>query len=218
MEEAKKQLESNIIKKINILNDISTTLENKKESIENSIDSVPNSFSNLISQKDYNQGKQICKELKKLNSQLISIDDVKKKIGPKKNDICFETFESDEIDISLPQNGQYLEELKIYDNEIKIIPEHKSQFKIDLLGGNFIFTLTIYIGNEYYEKYHPMFRGYFMVVNDENRLEYANLIGSVYANGVQILTVELEYDNFIKIIGKNPKFKLICCVDKVYYK
>ena len=218
MEEAKKQLESNIIKKINILNDISTTLENKKESIENSIDSVPNSFSNLISQKDYNQGKQICKELKKLNSQLISIDDVKKKIGPKKNDICFETFESDEIDISLPQNGQYLEELKIYDNEIKIIPEHKSQFKIDLLGGNFIFTLTIYIGKEYYEKYHPMFRGYFMVVNDENRLEYANLIGSVYANGVQILTVELEYDNFIKIIGKNPKFKLICCVDKVYYK
>ena len=57
-----------------------------------------------------------------------------------------------------------------------------------------------------------------MVINAENRFEYANLIGSVYANGIQILTVELEYNNFIKIIGKNPKFKLICCVDKVYYK
>ena len=218
IEEAKKQFESNIIQKINILKDISTTLENKKDSIENSIDSVPNSFSNLISQKDYNQGKQICKELKKLNAQLISIDDIKKKIEPKKNNICFETFESDMIDISLPQNGQYLEELKIYDNEIKICPEHKSQFKIDLLGGNFIFTLMIDIGNEYYEKYHPMFRGYFMVINTENRFEYANLIGSVYANGTQILTVELEYNNFIKIVGEKAKFKLICCVDKVYYK
>ena len=218
IEEAKKQLESNIIEKINILKDISTTLENKKETIENSIDSVPNSFSNLISQKDYNQGKQICKELKKLNAQLISIDDVKKKIGPKMNNICFETFESDEIDISLPQNGLYLEELKIYDNEIKIIPEHQSRFKIDLLGGNFIFTLAINIGNEYYEKYHPIFRGYFTVKNEENRLEYANLIGSIYSNGTQILTVELEYDNFIKIIGEKAKFKLVCCVDKVYYK
>ena len=218
IEEAKKQFESKIIEKINILKDISTTLGNKKDTIENSIDSVPNSFSNLISQKDYNQGKQICKELKKLNAQLISIDDIKKKIEPKKNNICFETFESDIIDITLPQNGQYLEELKIYDNEIKIIPEHKSQFKIDLLGGNFIFTLMINIGNEYYEQYHPMFRGYFMVINTENRFEYANLIGSVYANGIQILTVELEYNNFIKIVGEKAKFKLICCVDKVYYK
>ena len=218
LEETKKQLESNFIEKINLLKNISTTIENKKDSVENSIDSVPNSFSNIISQNDLNQGKLICKELKKLNELFLPLNDIKPKLNSKNNNLYYESFESEEINIVLPENGQYLEELKIYDDEIKLIPEHKSRFKIDLLGGNFIFTLSLDIGNEYYNKYHPIFRGYFILINSNNRCEYANFIGSLYSHGIQILSIELEYDNIKNIIGEKNKCKIICCVDKIYYK
>ena len=218
IEDMKKELEWNFVEKINLLRDLSTKIENKKENIENSIDSVPNSFSNIISQKDFNQGKQICKELKKLNAQLIPLDEIKQKISSRKFNLYFETFESEEINISLPENGNYLEELKIFDNEIKLIPEHQSKLKIDLLGGNFIFTLSIKIEDEYYNKYHPTFKGYFILINPDTKCEYANFIGSIYTNGIQILSIELEFDNVKKIIGEKNKFKIICCVDKIYYK
>ena len=218
IEDTKKELEWNFVEKINLLRDLSTKIENKKENIENSIDSVPNSFSNIISQKDFNQGKQICKELKKLNAKLMPLNEIKQKISLKKFNLCFETFESDEINISPPENGNYLEELKIFENEIKLIPEHQSKLKIDLLGGNYIFTLSITLGDDYYYKYNPTFKGYFILINPDNKCEYANFIGSIYANGVQILSVELEFDNVKKIIGEKNKFKIICCVDKIYYR
>ena len=218
LEETKKEIEWNFIEKINILKDLSTSIGTKKENIENSIDSVPNSFSNIISQKDLNQGKQIFKELKKLNSQLIPLEDLNPKIESKKNNLYFESFESEEINLVLPQNGIYLEELNVCDKEINLINGHQSKFKIDLLGGCFVFTLSINVGNEYYIKYHPMFRGLFMLINSEKRCEYANFIGNIFTNGVQILSVELEYEKIKKIIGEKNEFKIICFVDKVYYK
>ena len=218
LEEAKKELEWSFKEKINIIKDLSSSITNKKEIIENSIDSVPNSFSNIIAQKDFTQGKQIFKELKKLNSQLIPLEGLNPKYESKENNLYYETFQSEEINLVLPQNGIYLEELKIIDKEIKLIDEHESRFKIDLLGGNFVFTLTIKIGNEYYNKYHPMFKGYFILINSEKKCEYANFIGNIYTNEVQILTIELEYEKIKKIIGENNEFKIICLVDKIYYK
>ena len=218
LEEAKKELEWNYIEKINILKDLSKTAEDKIENIENSIDSVPNSFSNIIIQKDFNQGKQIFKELKKINSQIIPLEELNPKKESKKNNIYFETFESDEINLVLPENGIYLEELNIYDNEIKLIDQHQCKLKIDLLGGNFIFTLTIKLENEYYNKYHPMFKGYFILINSENRCEFANFMGNIYTNGEQILSIELGFEDIKNIIGESNKFRIICGVDKIYYK
>ena len=186
--------------------------------MENSIDSVPNSFINIINQKDLIQGKQILKELKKINSQLKSLDDLNIKIKSKKNNIYLETFESEEINLKLPENGQYLEELNICNKEINLMNEHKSRFKIDLLGGNFVFTLSINIGSDYYNKYHPMFRGFFMLINSEKRCEYSNFIGNIYTNGVQILSVELVYENLKNIIGEKNEFTIICFLYKFYYK
>ena len=108
LDETKKELEWNFIEKINILNYLSSSIEKEKESLENSIDSVPNSFSNILAQKDLIQYKQIFKELKKLNSQLRDLEDLNPKIESKKNNFYYETFESEEINIVLPQNGIYL--------------------------------------------------------------------------------------------------------------
>jgi len=151
--------------------------------------------------------------LKKLNSQLIPLEDLNPKIESKKNNLYFESFESEEINLVLPQNGIYLEELNVCDKEINLINGHQSKFKIDLLGGCFVFTLSINVGNEYYIKYHPMFRGLFMLINSEKRCEYANFIGNIFTNGVQILSVELEYEKIKKIIGEKNEFKIICFVD-----
>ena len=70
----------------------------------------------------------------------------------------------------------YLEELKICDKEIKLLNDHKSGFKIHLLGGNFAFTLSIKVENEYYNKYHLNFRGYFMLINSKKRCEFTIFI------------------------------------------
>ena len=218
LEETKNELEWSFMEKINLLKDLITKIEKQKEDLENSIDSVPNSFDNIINQKDFIQGKLILKELKKLNSQLIPEEELNPKKQSKKNDIYYETFESEEINLELPQYGIYMEELNIYDKEINFIIGHQSNFKIDLLGGNFIFTLSIKVGKDYYNQYHPSFKGFFMLINSENKIEWAKFIGNIYTNGVQILSVELSYDNIKKIIGENNNFKIICCVNKSYYK
>ena len=218
LEETKKETELNFMEKINLLKDLSKNIESKKEVLENSIDSVPNSFINIINQKDLIQGKQILKELKKLNSQLKSFEDLNPRKEENKTNIYFETFESDEINLKLPQNGQYLEELNICNKKINLMNEHECRLKMDLLGGNLVCTLSIKIDSNYYNKYHPMFRGYLMLINSDKRCEYSNFFGNIYTNGVQILSVELVYESIKKIIGEKNEFKIICSVDKIYYK
>ena len=218
LEETKKETELNFMEKINLLKDLSKNIESKKEVLENSIDSVPNSFINIINQKDLIQGKQILKELKKLNSQLKSFEDLNPRKEENKTNIYFETFESDEINLKLPQNGQYLEELNICNKKINLMNEHECRLKMDLLGGNLVCTLSIKIESNYYNKYHPMFRGYLMLINSDKRCEYSNFFGNIYTNGVQILSVELVYESIKKIIGEKNEFKIICSVDKIYYK
>ena len=86
------------------------------------------------------------------------------------------------------------------------------------MGGYFIFTLSIKIEKEYYDKYHPKFRGYYLLINSEQRCEHANFMGNIYTNGFQILSVEVPFEVIKEIIGNNNNFKVICVVDKTYFK
>ena len=218
LNEAKKNLEEKYIEEMSRLEELSNSILAKQEKIENSIDSVPNSFNNIINKKDYVQGYQILQELKKLNHELIPKNDIKNKNSGFKDNLYFESYESNEVNIILPENGAYKEELKICDNKINLIPEQESKIKIELLGGNLIFTLSIKIEPEYYNKYHPLFKGYFMLINNENKIEYTSFIGNIYVGGEQILSTEFAYEDIKNVIGGNNNFKIICCVDKICYK
>ena len=206
LNEAKKNLEEKYIEEMSRLEELSNSILAKQEKIENSIDSVPNSFNNIINKKDYVQGYQILQELKKLNHELIPKNDIKNKNSGFKDNLYFESYESNEVNIILPENGAYKEELKICDNKINLIPEQESKIKIELLGGNLIFTLSIKIEPEYYNKYHPLFKGYFMLINNENKIEYTSFIGNIYAGGEQILSTEFAYEDIKNVIGGNNNF------------
>ncbi len=189
-------------------------MENYKEDIENAIDSVPNSFNNIVERNDFGQGEQILEELKKLSKKFNLEDQYNNKLKIK-NHLCLEWFESDFIRFNFPQHGNYIEEIIILDKELDFIKDHKTKLKIQLLGGSIIFILSIDIDKDYYEQHLPKFFGHFNFLNSENKLMYCIFYGNVYTEGVQILTAELSFEKF----GQNLEyFDMKLNVIKNYYK
>ena len=217
LDSIKKEISTKFIDQINNIKDIIKSAKNKKEKIENSIDSIPNSFNNIINENDYGQGGQILEELKKLNKEVISNEQLEQKSKIKSN-LFFESFESEKINLILPNNGNYQEELKIIDKELNFIPEHKCKLSIQLLGGNIHFSITLKVDNEYYLNHNPKFYGHFILINSKKRTEYSIFGGNYYANGNQILSVDFDFNEIKGLLDDNISCNLIFYITKSYYK
>ena len=174
-------------------------------------------INNIIDCHIYGQGHQILEELKKINGQIISEDEVKKKLDIKSN-LFFEFHESDKINLFLPENNNYIEEYIIFDNQIEFIPETICKLKIQLLGGNLVLVLSIEIKEEYYLKNQPKFYTYFIFKNKAKNYFDTLFNGDAYSNGIQILTTELDLDQVKKVLNNNNNFVVILNTIKTYYK
>ena len=217
LEMIKKENEQKCDEQINQLNELKKKIMKQKENIDNSIDSVPNSFNNIIERNDYGQGEQILEELKKLNTKYDNKEENFEKYNFKLN-LCFEWFESENIKINLPNEGNYVEEFIFFDKQINIIPEHICKFKAQLLGGNMVFILSIEINDEYYLKNNPKFYVHFVFRNIDNNNLYCVFYGDIYSNGVEILSAELSFEEVKKVFDKENSFELKLNVLKSYYK
>ena len=213
----KKENEEKYNEQINQLNELKTNLMKEKENIDNSIDSVPNSFNNIIERDDYGQGEQILEELKKLNKKFVRKEEYFEKYNFKSN-LCFEWFESESIKLNLPNEGNYVEELIFFDKEIDFIPGHICKFKTQLLGGNMVFILSIEINDEYYYKNNPKFYAHFVFRNLDNNNLYCVFYGDIYSNGVEILSAELSFEQVKEVLDNEKSFDLKLNVLKTYYK
>ena len=117
------------------LKNILEKTKEKKESIENSIESVPNSFNNIIQRNDLVQGKLIFEDLKKINNKIISKEEIEEK-KEIKTDLFIESYKIDNIQLTFPINGQYIEEFNVINKDLDFIQGHPCKIQINLLGGN----------------------------------------------------------------------------------
>jgi hypothetical protein len=215
LENIKKEAEKKFDNQINDLNNLKSKISTDRKDIENAIDSVPNSFNNIIERNDFGQGEEILEELQKLSKKF----DLKQYYNSAlniKNNLCCEWFESDLIkfDFELPQ-VDYIEEIILFEKELDIIKDHEAKLKLQLLGGNFIFVLSIKIDKEYYNKHLPNFYAHMVFINQEKAYIYCVFYGNVYTDGVQILTAELNYEDFKR---KLDSLEMKLNVIKSYYK
>ena len=209
----------------NELKNISNGLIPKKEEIEYRIASIPNGFNNIINSNDYAQGTVISNELKKLNNFDGNKENEikeKSKVNPR---LFIESFESDVIEFSLPNNGQFNEGYEIYKQQINIIPNCPSMLNIKFLANKIYITFTINIASPLNDPKYPTFYAYITFSNQNYGLEYMSLTNQNIPNSQnnrnirqQINIAELDAQQFFSLFGEDKKIKMKLYITKIHYE
>jgi hypothetical protein len=202
--------------KMKLKNILEKTKE-KKESIENSIESVPNSFNNIIQRNDLVQGKLIFEDLKKINKNIISKEEIEDKKEINTN-LFIESYHSKNIQLTFPDNGQYIEEFNIINKNLDFIQGHPCKLQISLLGGNVNISLLINVNKKFYEENEPKFYGHFEITNSLKKLQFSSFQSQIYSDEYQILTNEFNFKEIRDMISLDNKFDFSLFIIKNYYK
>ena len=211
----KLKLEEKYVKKIKEMKYIMKLLKDKQNDINKGINEYPNIINGIIKENKIEKMKKILDDLKKYNNYLSDLEDIQKRSLFQKN-ICFESYESDPIEIRIPNNGEYLEELYLLRRELDFIQDTKIQVNSQLLGGSIFFSIIIPINNDFYEKHQPNYYGYVLFLG-KNCGEYA--IFSDYSNkDCEILSVDFNFSKIKIILDENYQCKLEFHIFKYYYK
>jgi hypothetical protein len=209
----------------NELKNISNGLIPRKEEIEYRIASIPNGFNNIINSNDYAQGTVISNELKKLNA----FDDNKEneikeksKVNPR---LFIESFESDYLEFSLPNNGQFNEGYEIYKQNLNIIPNYTSTLNLKFLANKIYISFIINISLPLNDPKYPTFYAYITFSNKNYGLEYMSLINQNIPNSQnnrnirqQINLAELDAQQFLSLFGEDQKIRMKLYISKVHYE
>ena len=202
--------------KMKLKNILEKTKE-KKESIENSIESVPNSFNNIIQRNDLVQGKLIFEDLKKINNKIISKEEIEEK-KEIKTDLFIESYKIENIQLTFPINGQYIEEFNVINKDLDFIQGHPCKLQINLLGGNVNCSLLINVKKKFYEENEPKFYGHLEIINSSRKVEFSIFQSNIYSDEYQILTTEFNFSEIRDMISFDNNFYLTLFVIKSYYK
>jgi len=95
-------------------------------------------------------------ELKSLNNLDVSENQIEKIANVKKM-IKFEQFESEYIEIELPNNGKYIDEYKVIDKELDFIPGTKCKLNCQMFMNKIFFNLSLEINNQLFDEYSMKF-------------------------------------------------------------
>jgi hypothetical protein len=209
----------------NELKNISNGLIPKKEEIEYRIASIPNGFNNIINSNDYAQGTVISNELKKLNkfdgNKENEIKE-KSKVNPR---LFIESFESDAIEFSLPNNRQFNEGNEIYQQQLNIIQNYPSMLNIKYLANKIYISFIINISLPLNHPKYPTFYAYITFSNQNYGLEYMSLTNQNIPNSQnnsnirqQMNLAELDAQQFFSLFGEDQKIRMKLYIVKIHYE
>ena len=217
LETVKKEMNKKFNEEKERLRNIINKTKEKEESIENSVESVPNSFNNIIQRNDLVQGKLIFEDLKKINKNLISKEEIDNKKEVKTN-LFIGSYNIKNIQVIFPNNGQYVEELNVINKDLDFISGHPCKLQINLLGGNVNITLLINVKKKFYEENEPKFYGHFEITNSSKKLEFCIFQNQIYSDEYQILTLEFNYREIKDMVCFDNKLDISLFIVKSYYK
>lgn len=208
----KTDLKAKYDNKINKIKSILNTLNNKKNNITNKLQKPPNLMLDLNNEE---KSKKILEELTNLNNIGLSEIDIEKEVNFKKM-IKYEQFESEYIEIKLPNNGEYIEEFKVIDKELNFIPNTKCKLNCQLLMNNIFFSLVIEINKQFIEEHSLKFICILI-------FETKNIINNILPKGVRtnnemIFSTQFDFNVVKNIINKDGKYYCKFNIVKFYYK
>ena len=208
---------------------ILNSLTSQKERIDNSINSIPIGFNNIINSNDHVQGNIMSEELKRLNKINNNIEDdikEKSKMHPK---LFVENYESNLIEIKIPYGGQYNEGNEIFNQNINIIPNNPCKLVIKYLQNQVYISLSIDINLPLNSPEYPKFYSYIIIRNQKYGLEFTNLSNQVFPQDImrandgrilaqQINNIDFDFQQFIYLSGEEKIVKMKLFITKVYFK
>ena len=211
----KTQTICNYNKKIKAIKNALNILKNKKNEIDKSILSFNNHFNRLKDGNNMEQFKKYQKVLKNLNIYPYDKDEIEKKSIFQK-DICCERYESDFIEIEIPNNGHYVEELNVISKQLIFIPNANCKLQSQLLNDSIVFTLVFEINDKFYQKHNPKYLGNLFIFS--KKICECQRFANYYNKGIQVFSLQFEYSKLKSLFDENNKCQLKFHVSKIYYK
>ena len=208
----KNDIKSKYDKKILDMKSILNTMKNKKRLIQNKIQNPPNLMMELNSEENC---KKILEELKSLNYLGMNEVDLENESKFQKTIKC-EQYETEPIEIKLPNNGQYIEEYTIINQELNFIPDIKSKLNCQLLLNNCILTFVMKIDKNFINQHSEKFIGYLYLENNANK-KSKSLEGNLFNNEI-ILSAQYDFNEIKKIMNYDDKWYCKINITKFYYK
>ena len=205
-------IDSKYDKKIKQLKSLLNLLNEKKRKLINTMQNPPNLIGKLNNEKE---SKKILEQLKALNNLEIKEKDILKDVNDKKAIKC-EQFESELIEIKLPNNGSYVEEYKIINTELKFIPDMKCTLNCQLLMNNFIFSLVMKVNKKFVIEHNTKILGYFYIESKNMQNVLSPEGGST--NDELIFSVQCEFNLIKDMIDKDGQCFCRILITKFYYK
>ncbi len=207
------------------LKSILEKLKIQKNTIENSISSIPNGFNNIINSNDYVQGGVLSQELKKINQVDRGLKNKIQEKTKKTPMLYIENYESDYLEFQLPFGGKYQEEAEVINKKLNFIPEFPCRLLMKFLQKKIYISLCIDINIPLNSFEVPKFFTYITLKNKKYGLEFSNLSDQTFlqnnANrGIrqQINAIDMEAEQFLYLVEENNKIRLKIFVIKIYYK
>lgn len=211
---------------------ILNNLKNQKDSVENSITSIPNGFNNIVNSNDYVQGSVVSKELKKINKIDETLEDniiEKSKINPK---LFIENYETDYLEIKIPFGGQYNEGMELFNQQINIIPDFPSRLLLKYLQNKIFISFSIDINLPLNAEDYPIFYTYITIKNNKYGIEFLNLSNQVLPQSFvqqgnqnqggrirqQVNSSDLNARQFLYLGGDEKTIRMKIYIIKIYYK
>ena len=206
-------------------------LQNKNSQIEDKISTIPYGFNKIINNNDYAQGNIVFQDLKKYNKLDENIGNVIKERSKENPKFFYEEFETDFLEFDLPFSGQYNEGLEVANINLDFIPGFPSNFLLQYLGGQIVFSFSVDIDLPLNDPKYPKFYTYITLRNKKYGLEFYNLSNQSFPqdfpiqekrNGSkvrhQINSNEFNAQQFIYLAGEDKKIRIKLYVIKAHYE
>ena len=214
MDSISDEIKKRYTSKINECDALKKTLEQKKSDIEKKLKDFSYKFEKLKEKPNDEEQKNLLSDLEQLNKIYFDKNTIEnKQVFPK--DICCESYISELIELHI-ENGQYKEETNIIDKELNFITNSFCKLTAKLLYNSIVFTLVIEVNKEFYQKYHPIYHGDFVIISKKS-CEYA-IFSDYYNNGSLILSAEFPFSTMKPLLDDNNKCKIKINITKNYFK
>ena len=198
--------------KINKLKSIIDTFKYKKKEISKMVKNRQNLVNELNNEENC---EKILGEIKHLNKITPTEQELENDFNFKKEIKC-EQFESPPFEITLANNGKYIDEYTIINTELNFIPNIKDKLICKLLLNNYIFTLSLKIDKKHLNEHSEKYIAYLLI--ESNNYKKSKFIDGILMNDELIFSEEYEYEKINKIIKENNKCFGKYLIIKFYYK
>ena len=206
LEIIKKTLDDNLLGQLRNLKSNQNTLKSKMEDINRAVETTPIALKNLVNSNDHRQASKIYEHLINVNK----FNENQYNISNELNGLFIESFSSEELELKVPNNGFYAEDLELYNKELNIF-NNDNKLKINLKYNKKNICFVIEIENKLRKTdKNTKYYGFLLIKTKKHDCDF--LIVDEQSNNYEyILTTQIPSDHFISYKDENNKirFKLI---------